>query len=90
MAAAEREVRRLARGSEASPAYAQGLAYLETLADLPWSRWGLCVCVPAACAGAGSENRRCPELREAVPCPPSGTQILARPGPIKAQKIPIQ
>ncbi|KFM25409.1 Lon protease 2 [Auxenochlorella protothecoides] len=33
--------KRLARGADHSPAYAMGLTYLETLADLPWDRCGL-------------------------------------------------
>ena len=36
--AAQREYRRLRRGSEQHPGHAAGLAYLETLATLPWTR----------------------------------------------------
>ncbi|KAI3436093.1 hypothetical protein D9Q98_002151 [Chlorella vulgaris] len=38
MRAAQREYRRLQRGSDAQPGYLMSLNYLETLADLPWSR----------------------------------------------------
>ncbi|GAB4821799.1 hypothetical protein N2152v2_008845 [Parachlorella kessleri] len=37
--AAMREYKRLLRGSEQHPGYAMSLAYLETLAELPWQRW---------------------------------------------------
>ncbi|KAL4458772.1 hypothetical protein ABPG75_013637 [Micractinium tetrahymenae] len=36
--AAQREFKRLQRGSEQHPGYSMSLTYLETLADLPWSR----------------------------------------------------
>jgi hypothetical protein len=36
---AMREFKRLQRGSEQHPGYAMSLAYLETLAELPWDRW---------------------------------------------------
>ena len=36
--AAQREYRRLRRGSDQHPGHAMSLAYLETLAGLPWSR----------------------------------------------------
>ena len=55
--AAQREFRRLQRGSDQHPGYGMSLAYLETLADLPWSRLSSGQHPPAQQgAGGGAEG----------------------------------
>eukprot|EP00887_Chlorella_sp_A99_P006545 scaffold3.g6545.t1 len=52
--AAQREYRRLRRGSDQHPGHAMALAYLETLANLPWSR--TTHAAPPAAAGAAADE----------------------------------
>ena len=52
-----REYKRLRRSNEQSPGYAMSRAYLETLADLPWSALASqCAAPPAGDASAGNDT----------------------------------
>ncbi|KAL6774190.1 hypothetical protein ACKKBG_A24110 [Auxenochlorella protothecoides x Auxenochlorella symbiontica] len=78
LAAARREAKRLARGADHSPAYAMGLTYLETLADLPWDRWSWQL--EKRAGGSGGAAR--------VPGEAAGGGVKASPSPASPPRQP--
>ena len=65
--AAQREFRRLQRGSDQHPGYGMSLAYLETLADLPWSRLSSGQHPPAQQGAGGAEGAMPEQLQQQQP-----------------------